>query len=304
MDKGYIAPEAALKKLRAARGIRQAVYIYGATGYGKTELAKQYLHNRRYRYISCAEDAAALLELAGSGPYGGRKKQKETGNESQAVAVLDDLHLLKSAEGRNAVLTLTQMQGLWLILIGRSPVPSWLMPSYVGGGFIVVTEDDLCLKEKDIAFYMETQGIALTGEELAFVCEKSRGNAYIVRHAALKIREGMRPGPGMQQEISDAFAEYLEGHVLVQWDSELLEFLMQVSVAEEFCRARKEVGMSCTSCSYREDKLMEICAGMMGTGGFDAAAFENLVKLITALPDGSLEVQFFGGETKRWEMPP
>lgn len=234
MDKGYIAPEAALKKLRAARGIRQAVYIYGATGYGKTELAKQYLHNRRYRYISCAEDAAALLELAGSGPYGGRKKQKETGNESQAVAVLDDLHLLKSAEGRNAVLTLTQMQGLWLILIGRSPVPFWLMPSYVGGGFIVVTEDDLCLKEKDIAFYMETQGIALTGEELAFVCEKSRGNAYIVRHAALKIREGMRPGPGMQQEISDAFAEYLEGHVLVQWDSELLEFLMQVSVAEEF----------------------------------------------------------------------
>lgn len=74
--------------------------------------------------------------------------------------------------------------------------------------------------------------------------------------------------------------------------------------ASWFCRARKEVGMSCTSCSYREDKLMEICAGMMGTGGFDAAAFENSVRLITALPDGSLEVQFFGGETKRWEMPP
>ena len=98
----------------------------------------------------------------------------------------------------------------------------------------MVTEDDLCLKEKDIAFYMKTQDIALTGEELAFVCEKSRGNAYIVRHAALKIREGMRPGPEMQQEISDAFAEYLEGHVLVQWDSELVEFLMQVSVTEEF----------------------------------------------------------------------
>lgn len=34
---------------------------------------------------------------------------------------------------------------------------------------------------------MKTQDIALTGEELAFVCEKSRGNAYIVRHAALKM---------------------------------------------------------------------------------------------------------------------
>ena len=51
MDKGYIAPEAAIRKLRAARSLRQTVYIYGATGYGKTELIKQYLNNRRYRYI-------------------------------------------------------------------------------------------------------------------------------------------------------------------------------------------------------------------------------------------------------------
>lgn len=58
MDKGYIAPEAALKKLRVAKGLGQAVYIYGATGYGKTELVRQYLSRRRYHYISCAEDAA------------------------------------------------------------------------------------------------------------------------------------------------------------------------------------------------------------------------------------------------------
>lgn len=71
-----------------------------------------------------------------------------------------------------------------------------------------------------------------------------------------------------------------------------------------FCRAKKEVGMSCTSHNYSEKKLMEICAELMGTGGFDEAAFENSVRLITVLPDGSLEAQFFDGETKRWEMPP
>ena len=54
MEKGYIAPEAALKKLRAAKGLGQTVYIYGATGYGKTALVKQYLSKRRYHYISCA----------------------------------------------------------------------------------------------------------------------------------------------------------------------------------------------------------------------------------------------------------
>ena len=64
MDKGYIAPETALKKLRAARSLKQTVYIYGATGYGKTELVKQYLKSFRYRYISCGEDTAALTALA------------------------------------------------------------------------------------------------------------------------------------------------------------------------------------------------------------------------------------------------
>lgn len=43
---------------------------------------------------------------------------------------------------------------------------------------------------------------------------------------------------------------------------------------------------------------------LMETGSFDEATFEREVRLITALPDGSLEVQFFDGQTKRWEMPP
>ena len=74
--------------------------------------------------------------------------------------------------------------------------------------------------------------------------------------------------------------------------------------ASWFCRAKKEVGMTCTSHNYPEQKLMEICAGLMGTGSFDGAAFERLVRFIMALPDGSLEMQFFDGQTKRWEMPP
>lgn len=70
-----------------------------------------------------------------------------------------------------------------------------------------------------------------------------------------------------------------------------------------FCRAKKEVGTSCTSHNYPEQKLMEICAELMGTGSFDEAAFEKSVRLITVLEDGGLEAQFFDGQTKRWEMP-
>jgi len=71
-----------------------------------------------------------------------------------------------------------------------------------------------------------------------------------------------------------------------------------------FCRAKKEAGMTCTSRNYSEQDLMGICAGLMGTDSFDGEAFERTVRLITALPDGSLEMQLFDGETRLWEMPP
>ena len=68
-----------------------------------------------------------------------------------------------------------------------------------------------------------------------------------------------------------------------------------------FCRAKKEVGMTCISHNYSEKKLMKICAGLMGTDCFDGAAFEKSVRLITALLDGSLEFQFYDGRVERWQ---
>lgn len=235
MDKGYIAPEDALKKLRVAKGLGQAVYIYGATGYGKTELVRQYLSKRRYRYISCAEDATGLMEaVEAAQETAPHSSGKEKEAQPRTVIVVDDMHLLKNAEGRKDVLSLAGRQDVWLILICRSPIPAWLMPLYIKGSFLVITEDDLRLREKEIAAYMDSQGLTATEEEMAFVAERSQGNAYTVRHTALKMLEGMRPGPEMAEAIVEAFAAYLESHVMVQWDCDLLEFLMQVSVTDEF----------------------------------------------------------------------
>lgn len=65
-----------------------------------------------------------------------------------------------------------------------------------------------------------------------------------------------------------------------------------------FCRAKKEKGATCRSHNYSEGKLREICAGLMGMETFDEEAFEESVKGITALPDGSLEVQFWNLQGK------
>lgn len=227
MDKDYIAPADALKKLRAARSFGQTVYIYGATGYGKTELVRQYLANRKYRYISCGEDE---IRMPG-----------RNGLNQDAVIVIDDLQMLKGVRQRREILDMTGRKGIWMILIGRSPLPSWLMPSYVKEGFLVITEEDLSLKQAEIAAFLDAQQVSYTEEDLAFICEKSQGNAYIVRHTALKMKEGMRIGQEMCREIRSAFTDYLENSVMVQWDSDLLEFLMQVSVTEKFTLSLAEM---------------------------------------------------------------
>lgn len=71
-----------------------------------------------------------------------------------------------------------------------------------------------------------------------------------------------------------------------------------------FCRAKKEPGMACTSHNYSEDTLTKACAEMMGTDGFDEEAFSESVRFLTSLADGSLEMQLYGGEVRRWQMPP
>lgn len=224
MDKNYIAPAAALKKLKTARSLLQTVYLYGATGYGKTELVRQYLSGRRYTYLSCEElpweDGALPAE--------------EPGRQNRRVVVIDDLHRLKSEELRREIIALEEREDIWLILISRSPLPAWLMPQHIKSVFVVISEKDLRMGRGEIAAYLEARGIAYTEEDMRLLEVTAEGNAYVLHHVALRMREGLSPGPELYAEIWDAFAVYLENVVLVRWDSDLLEFLMQVSVVDEF----------------------------------------------------------------------
>ena len=62
--------------------------------------------------------------------------------------------------------------------------------------------------------------------------------------------------------------------------------------------------MNCGSQSFTEPKLQEICAELMGTDGFDEQKFNEAVNSITVLDGGDVQMQFKGGETKTWKMPP
>ena len=224
MDQNYIAPAAALKKLKAARSLQQTVYLCGATGYGKTELVRQYLSGRRYIYLSCEE----LPWEAGALP------SEEPGRQNRRIVVIGNLHRLKSEELRRKILALEKRKDIWLILIGRSPLPTWLMSRHIQEVFVVISENDLRMGRDEITAYLDARGVTHTEEDIQYLQNTAEGNAYILHHVALRMKEGEHPGPKLQTEIREAFASYLENVVLVRWDSDLLEFLMQVSVVDEF----------------------------------------------------------------------
>lgn len=226
MNKEYITPTAALRKLKAAHSLPQTVYIYGATGYGKTELVKQYLHRRQYTYASCTDELWTWNIL--------KPEPQKSPEPGLSIFVADDLHLLHDEAKQQELLRLAAQENIWLILISRSPIPGWLMPLYMKHGFLVIHEDDLRLREAEVTEHLKQYGIEISQEELCYLCRESQGNAYIINHAARRIAEGANVGEKLTIEICNSFTAYLEQYVLVQWDSDLVEFLMQVSVVDEF----------------------------------------------------------------------
>ncbi|CAK7036295.1 MAG: hypothetical protein BACD_00124 [Bacteroides rodentium] len=72
-----------------------------------------------------------------------------------------------------------------------------------------------------------------------------------------------------------------------------------------YCSKGKMTGERCgiAGC-WKEEELEKASAEIMGTEGFDAAAFAGQIKGITTFPDGILEFDFYGGKKRTWKRPP
>lgn len=133
----YIHPKAAWDKLRMAGARRQNVYLYAATGYGKTELLHRYLRRRRHIWLSGEGLTVETLQ--------------EIALPAEATMVIDDLARVLDPAVRREIVSMLDQPGLWLVLAGRCPLPSWLTGPYVNGRLSVIPEEDLRLSEKEIA---------------------------------------------------------------------------------------------------------------------------------------------------------
>lgn len=234
-DKYYIRPKAANDRMKLAQNMGQTVYISGATGFGKTSFVADYLFRRRYEYYSMAESVPEDI-LRG------------LSCEKKRIVVVDDLQQLTETvereTARETVEKLAKDPEVWLVLVGRCPVPAWLKPVYIQHVFVMIGEKELALSEREEKDYLKMWDLELTDRAEKRLRTLSCGHPLFLRIEALRLKQ-METEPDstenrirmemsvIEQARSDWW-DYLEVRVYSQWDVQLQEFLMDISIVEQF----------------------------------------------------------------------
>lgn len=220
----YIKPVEAFKKLEAAKLLKQNVYIYGATGYGKTELVKQYFKKDKYIYIPCRQNSCDLSVIP-----------DDCGRT--VTVVIDNVNAIDSDELRSEIKELCREKKLWVIILGRSMMPSWLYDTVVTCHMLIIPEEDLALNEEGIDKYMRSEGIILSEEELHFQRKCCEGNPFGVKYTAQQLLAGNRIGNELFEQNSIMFQSYLEQSVISELSTEIVDFLLKISIVDSFTEA-------------------------------------------------------------------
>lgn len=217
----YIHPKAAWDKLRMAGARRQNVYLYAATGYGKTELLHRYLRRRRHIWLSGEGLTVETLQ--------------EIALPAEATMVIDDLARVLDPAVRREIVSMLDQPGLWLVLAGRCPLPSWLTGPYVNGRLSVIPEEDLRLSEKEIAQLYLSWGVQLPRNLLEKrIIPLVEGNPLGARLLALEMSRGSSYTEELMSDLTRKFYEYLNQAIYSEWPEEIREMMMQLSLLEHF----------------------------------------------------------------------
>ena len=217
----YIHPKAAWDKLRMAGARRQNVYLYAATGYGKTELLHRYLRRRRHIWLSGEGLTVETLQ--------------EIALPAEATMVIDDLARVLDPAVRREIVSMLDQPGLWLVLAGRCPLPSWLTGPYVNGRLSVIPEEDLRLSEEEIAKLYLSWGVQLPRNLLEKrIIPLVEGNPLGARLLALEMSQGSSYTEELMNDLTRKFYEYLNQAIYSEWPEEIREMMMQLSLLERF----------------------------------------------------------------------
>lgn len=230
----YIKPIKAWKLMKAADEENMTTYIYGVTGSGKTSLVKHYMIRQKETYDLFDAETLRAEEL------------KLPSVKTRRIVVIDNLHRLaweNDEKLREAVLALIRREDIWLILSGRCPVLPWMSDARFREGFYVIDEELLFFSPKDVKRFTKAADIILTEEMERRLVGLFRGYPLAWYMLYQRIREndkwrdcilGVEHYEKIFKWSQDHVWDYLEFHVYDQWEPQMQEFLMEVSIVDSF----------------------------------------------------------------------
>jgi len=207
------------------------VYIYGATGYGKTKLVEEYLNNQEAIWFQSQFEDWDLLDMEVR-----IAKRKESGDftDQKMAIVIDNIQFLSQTERKELVLSLAQREDIWLVLIGRTPTPQWLIPLLASGQLLILKEELLHIKEEDLLSFVKKEKLKIPKEDISNIIELCCGNAYMISITIQFMLSGEKYDEILEKKMRNLFDDHLENQVISQWSMEVQDFLMKVSVVDRF----------------------------------------------------------------------
>ena len=191
----------ALRKLTAAIEQNASVYLYGATGFGKTSVAERAL------------DRAAAVWISGSDTENHVIQRLEDCGASEYI-VLDDLHCLESAMLQRKIVQMVSKEGFRMVMIGRAPLPAWASALTLQAEMVIISEDELRVTEDELAALCDSLGLKLPTERVQFWIERTEGNAMALNLLIRRLRQGDRDGDALAEDMRRAFMDYLDEEII------------------------------------------------------------------------------------------
>lgn len=216
----YVRPLSAYRRMKAAQKLRQTVWIYAAAGYGKTMFIKKYMKDRQYWYFSGKEVSVDALE--------------DLLNRKNSIVVIDDFQDIQNREIDDVIEKLVAKNDIWLIIAGRIKIPPRLIPIHLKKVFAIISEEDLVLTDEEIKMYFEKWDIPLSDGHLKEIADLSTGYPMALRIIAIELSAGGSINQASIEKMRKILWNYLEYHVYSEWEPEILDFLMQMSIVDQF----------------------------------------------------------------------
>ncbi len=237
VDDHFIRTAEAESVMKSAHNARQTLFVCGPTGFGKTSFVADMLSRRRYHYLQAGLLEKMIQEI--DTILASDVSAKET------IVVIDDLQFIESVENRERVMPklqgLMERRDIWLILISRAEVPSWLKALYIQFVFIVIDEKALSFTEKDTKRYLDSWEITCSDLDIKKVMAVVKGYPLAVRIFAMRfLSYGKNTGLGSQmveEAIKRGYADlydYFDTNVIDEWSMEMQELYMDLSILDKF----------------------------------------------------------------------